>query len=206
MEPSIFIKGIFIGLLVCAPVGPIGVLCARRALMDGRVAGIVSALGASTVDGIYGAIACLGTTHMSCFLQREGNLLRLTGGLILIFIGTLMVSMKSKEKKIYHRGKGLIGAYASTFFLMLANPLPILVFGAVFTALGVHRWEGDDLAIILFLVGVFLGSVSWAPILVTLVRISGSHVSSSHLKFLNRVSGAIIIGFGALFGYMALIG
>ena len=80
MEPSIFIKCIFVGLGVCVPMGPIGVLCARRTLMDGRIAGIVSALGASTVDGIYCAIACLGTTQASAFLQREGDVFRLIGG------------------------------------------------------------------------------------------------------------------------------
>jgi threonine/homoserine/homoserine lactone efflux protein len=128
------------------------------------------------------------------------------GGLILIGVGILMACKKTRGKKIHHIRKGLIGAYASAFLLMLANPTPILVFGAVFTALGGHRWEGAPLSTILFVTGVFLGSVSWSPLWVMLVSVKRSYFSSSHLHLLNRVTGAMITGFGALFLVMALIG
>ena len=49
-----------IGLAIAAPVGPIGVLCIRRTLADGRLIGLLSGLGAAAADGVYGAIAGLG--------------------------------------------------------------------------------------------------------------------------------------------------
>ena len=58
----------------------------------------------------------------------------------------------------------------------------------------------------LFVTGIFLGSVSWSPLWVTLVSVTRSNFNSSHLHLLNRVTGSIITGFGALFGVMALIG
>jgi len=49
-----------IGISIAAPVGPIGLLCVRRTLTQGRAAGIISGLGAATADAIYGCIAGFG--------------------------------------------------------------------------------------------------------------------------------------------------
>ena len=53
----IFLKGLIIGLSIAVPVGPIGILCIRRTLVQGRINGVLSGLGAATADALYGAIA-----------------------------------------------------------------------------------------------------------------------------------------------------
>jgi len=50
MDIPILFKGVLLGFSIAAPVGPIGVLCIRRTLADGRAAGFVSGLGAATAD------------------------------------------------------------------------------------------------------------------------------------------------------------
>jgi threonine/homoserine/homoserine lactone efflux protein len=57
---AFFIKGVLIGFSIAAPVGPIGVLCIRRTLADGRNSGLISGLGAATADAVYGSIAGFG--------------------------------------------------------------------------------------------------------------------------------------------------
>ena len=42
MHGLILLKGMLVGFLIAAPVGPINVLCVRRTLVHGRLAGIVS--------------------------------------------------------------------------------------------------------------------------------------------------------------------
>ncbi|WP_372634601.1 hypothetical protein [Cohnella sp.] len=54
---SEIVTGFVIGLSIAAPVGPIGVLCIRRTLHDGRLSGIVSGMGAATADACYGLIS-----------------------------------------------------------------------------------------------------------------------------------------------------
>lgn len=66
---NLFIKGLFIGFSIAAPVGPIGVLCINRALHQGFKSGFVSGLGAATVDGIYGVVAGFGLATIISFLQ-----------------------------------------------------------------------------------------------------------------------------------------
>src|SRR5438128_1788326 len=48
VDPSMFVRGLLIGLSIAAPVGPIGVLCIRRTLAEGRWVGLATGLGAAT--------------------------------------------------------------------------------------------------------------------------------------------------------------
>src|SRR6185436_6286836 len=52
MDDLLFFRGLLIGFSIAAPVGPIGVLCIRRTLSDGRLSGLVSGLGAATADAL----------------------------------------------------------------------------------------------------------------------------------------------------------
>ena len=54
------IWGIVIGILISAPLGPIGVLVIQRTLNKGRKAGLVTGLGAAISDIIYALISGLG--------------------------------------------------------------------------------------------------------------------------------------------------
>src|SRR5919206_4525412 len=83
VDLGVFVRGLVVGLAVAAPVGPIGVLCIRRTLADGRAAGLVSGLGAATADAIYGCIAGFGLTFISSLLISQHFWLRLIGGAFL---------------------------------------------------------------------------------------------------------------------------
>jgi arginine exporter protein ArgO len=87
MDTIIFLKGLILGFVIAAPVGPIGVLCARRTLTHGRRAGFFSGMGAATADSIYGFIAAFGLTFVSNFLIGYQFSLRLVGGTFLCFLG-----------------------------------------------------------------------------------------------------------------------
>ncbi|MDQ5812970.1 MAG: LysE family translocator, partial [Actinomycetota bacterium] len=76
MDVGLFLQGIIIGFAIAAPVGPIGVLCIRRTLAEGRASGFVSGLGAATADAVYGAIAAFGLTLITDFLLGGASWLR----------------------------------------------------------------------------------------------------------------------------------
>ena len=80
MDFNFLINGIILGFSIAAPIGPIGVLCIRRTLAEGRAYGLVSGLGAATADAIYGSIAGFGLTFISNFLINQQVLLRVVGG------------------------------------------------------------------------------------------------------------------------------
>ena len=84
---SVFLRGLLIGFSIAAPVGPIGLLCIRRRVADGRMVGFVSGLGAATADAFYGAVAGFGLTVVSGALVHGQTPLRLVGGAFLCYLG-----------------------------------------------------------------------------------------------------------------------
>src|SRR5205809_451250 len=126
MDATFLIKGFLLGLSIAAPVGPVGALCIRRTLAEGRFVGLVSGLGAATADGIYGAIAGFGLTVISSVLISQQGWLKLIGGLFLFYLGGKTFLSSPATQAAVANGKGLLGAYTSTFFLTLTNPITIL--------------------------------------------------------------------------------
>jgi threonine/homoserine/homoserine lactone efflux protein len=122
LDFSFLISGIIIGFSIAAPVGPIGVLCIRRTLAEGRLHGLVSGLGAATADAVYGCIAAFGLTFISDVLVQQQLWLRIIGGAFLIFLGVKTILSKPSEKPSSEKRTGLLTAYGSTFFLTLTNP------------------------------------------------------------------------------------
>jgi len=204
VSAAIFLKGLIVGVAMCVPVGPIGLLCVRRTLMDGRIAGLVSLLGASCMDIIYCIVAGLGVTYISRFLQHEQVMIRLIGGAILLLVGARIFFARPSRPAPQTRNGGLVGAFTSTMFLMLANPMPILLFSAAFTALGVYGWQGDPMSFALLVAGVFCGSALWAPILVSAVHRFHSPFHARQAGRINRISGTLMVGFGLALAIVTL--
>ncbi|MBP0030767.1 LysE family translocator [Roseofilum reptotaenium CS-1145] len=198
MELSVILKGLIIGLSIAAPVGPIGILCIRRTLSQGRIAGLVSGLGAATADGFYGCIAGFGLTFISNLFIEHQITLRLIGGFFLCYLGiqTFRSSPSKEEAKI--DGKNLWRAYISTLFLTLTNPLTILSFAAIFAGFGAGNTNGHyGLALILVL-SVFSGSALWWFVLVTGIGFMNNKITPHRLRWINRISGVILSGFGLI--------
>ncbi len=195
---STFLSGMIIGFSIAAPVGPIGVLCIRRTLADGRLHGLASGLGAASADAIYGSIAGFGLTAISGFLVAQGDWLRLIGGVFLVYLGARTFLTRPAERPAGAVGRGLASAYASTFALTLTNPVTILSFAAIFAGLGLAEREADYGAAVALVAGVFSGSAAWWLLLSGGVSLFRRAFTPSRMRWINRLSGAVLTGFGVL--------
>ncbi len=193
-----WLRGLLIGFSIAAPVGPIGVLCIRRTLADGRVNGLVSGLGAATADAFYGSVAGFGLTFISGLLIDQRFWLRLIGGLFLCYLGVKTFLARPAEQAAAAGSSGLAGAYASTLFLTLTNPTTIFSFAAIFAGLGIANTGGNYLAAGLLVLGVFLGSALWWFILSGGVSIFRSKFGQRQMQWVNRISGVVMLTFGVL--------
>jgi len=198
MPVGFFLRGLIIGFSIAAPVGPIGVLCIRRTLAEGRASGLVSGLGAATADAIYGCVAGFGLTFIANMLIGQQLWIRLIGGLFLCYLGLKTFFARPANQAAPIRGRGLAAAYASTFVLTLTNPMTILSFAAVFAGLGVGSAEGNYVSAGVLVLGVFLGSALWWLLLSGGVGLFKERLNTPGLRWVNRISGIIIVGFGAI--------
>ena len=198
MDVSYFARGLAIGFAIAAPIGAIGLLCIRRTLVDGRLAGFVSGLGAATADALYGAVAALGLTAVSSTIVEHQTMVRLVGGGFLCYLGVRTALSHPAAESRVGAVRGLAGAYGSTLALTLTNPTTILSFAAVFAGLGLGTAAGDRLSAFLMVCGVFLGSALWWLLLSGAVGFCRRALTLDRLRWVNRLSGALLLGFGVL--------
>ncbi len=194
---ELFLRSAVIGLSIAAPVGPIGVLCIRRTLAEGRVVGLVSGLGAATADGFYGLLAALGLTVITDVLVAQTDWLRLVGGAFLLYLGarTLLAPPAEEAARPQPGRGGLPGAYTSTLLLTLTNPMTVLAFLGIFAGLGADAAPGGGGALVM-VAGVFAGSAMWWGLLSGGVGLLRGRFDTRWMGWVNRVSGAIILLFG----------
>ncbi len=196
-ELSALLGGIVIGLSVAAPVGPIGILCIQRTLNKGRTSGLVSGLGAASADAMYGAVSAFGLTAVSSLLISEKNPIQLAGGVVLLYLGLRTGFLtKAEERTATVKEGGSGGYYTSTLLLTLANPVTIIFFTAVFAGLGIAGTGGNYLYSGLLVLGVFSGSALWWLFLTSAVDALRGRLNRGRLRWLDRVSGCMILVFG----------
>ena len=199
MEVSYLLRGIAIGFAIAAPVGPIGILCIRRTLARGPAFGLVSGLGAATADAIYGCIAGFGLTFVSRLLIDQQSWLRLIGGVFLCYLGVrIFLDKPAEHAATTGRYSGLLGAYASTLFLTLTNPVTIVAFAAVFAGVGIGSTTSNYASAVALVLGVFTGSSSWWLLLSTVTSFIRTRLGSKVLIVFHRLSGVMVIGMGLI--------
>lgn len=198
MDVGLIVRGVVIGFTIAAPVGPIGVLCIRRTLANGRLAGLASGLGAATADLFYGAVAAFGITAVTSILTSYQFIFQVVGGLFLCYLGVRIYLAQPSTEAAAAKGRGVAAMYGSTLFLTLTNPATILLYTAILASLGANVTGGSYANALLLIAGVFLGSAGWWLILVTGVSLFRARLTPQGMRWVNRLSGVVILAIGLL--------
>jgi|BarGraIncu00222A_1022003.scaffolds.fasta_scaffold124573_1 threonine/homoserine/homoserine lactone efflux protein len=188
----VFLKGIFIGFAMAIPIGPIGIMCIRKTLTEGRLRGLIIGLGAATADMLYGCVAAFGLTVISNTLYNQRIWIRMIGGTLLIFLGIRTFRAHPADPKTTTNSSGILRSYLTTVFLTLTNPLTIFAFIAVFVALGLEHMSGYIPASTL-VGGIFIGSSLWFLSLSSGVILFRKKLDIAGLRWVNRIAGILII-------------
>ncbi|PLX38597.1 MAG: lysine transporter LysE [Hyphomicrobiales bacterium] len=196
---EVLLKGLGVGLAVAAPVGPIGLLCIKRTISDGRAAGLATGLGAATADGVYGFMVAAGFAATG-LLVSYADPMAVGGGLLIAWLGILSIRAfvrKHREGTMAAplKSRGVLSAFATTFALTISNPMTILAFVALIAGLGAASAASASAPYVLVL-GVFLGSALWWLFLVHIAIIARSRLREEHTRWLDLVSGGVLLGWG----------
>ncbi|WP_043931372.1 LysE family translocator [Bacillus sp. EB01] len=191
----LLLKSILLGFSVSAPVGPIGLLCIQRTLAKGKAAGISTGLGAVTANMVYASIAALGISAVSAFLLDQQAVLRLVGTAFLLYLGMKTFFKKPAGQAANLPGETLKSMYASTFLLMITNPVTILNFTAMFAGLGIEESTGSQGIALSLITGVAIGTAAWWVFLSIMVSLFRKSITP-HLGLVNKIAGLLIIILG----------
>jgi len=192
---ALFVKGLAFGFVLAATVGPMWLLCFRRTIASGALAGLVTGMGIAVGDAIYGAIAAFGLTAISGLLLAHRLWLGLLGAAFLAYLGIrALTAPPAAAGDDRAPSPPLASAFLSTLGLTLANPPTILAFAAIFAGLGLAQ-SADYAAAALVTLGVFLGSAFWWVILAAAAGRLHGRVGPGLMRAVNVVSGVSILAF-----------
>ena len=196
MSGALFLKGLAFGFVLAATVGPMWILCFRRTIASGALAGFVSGMGIAVADGLYGAIAAFGLTAISGLLLSYRFWVGLVGAAFLVYLGIKALIGAPPAASPEEKATGLVKAFLSTLGLTLTNPPTILAFVAIFAGLGLAS-TADYGAASLIVLGVFLGSAAWWIVLSAAAARLRKRIGPRLARAINIVSGVSILGFAA---------
>lgn len=195
--------GFLLGVVLCLPLGPIGLLSVRRTMLYGELAGVLTILGAAFADAFYFFIAGYGVSQIPELIQKYQVYFQFFAGLVLLIVGFSIYFKKIKHKvktnKVEKAEKSMPAVFISSFLFMLSNPLPVIAFMAAVSSISVLSEGALKLEhVLLITCGAFLGSAVWAPLLVISGRILKDYSRLAQSAWLNRISGLVIIAFGVI--------
>ncbi len=189
---TFFAKALLFGFLLAATVGPMWLLCFRRTLAQGALAGFVAGMGIAVADAVYGAVAAFGLTAISGFLLQHRFWIGLVGGLFLLYLGAKILLSRPPANASSTDRPGLAQGFLVTLGLTLANPPTILAFAAIFAGLGLVANDYGTAALVVL--GVFLGSASWWVVLAAGAGWLRGRIGPALFRAINIVSGLSILG------------
>ena len=194
----LYLRGVVIGFAIAAPIGPVGLLCIRKALADGRGAALIAGLGAALADTVFGAVVGLGMTTVSEFLAQHQTVFKLAGGLFMAGLGLKTWASAAFAIEPPDHGEGLWRDFVSTFLITITNPATIFGVMGVFAALGTSARPVGLAESWLLVVGVFCGSVLWWLVLSSAASAVRTRFTPDRMRIFNHLSGAMLVLFAAV--------
>ena len=191
---SIVLQGLLIGVVVSAPLGPVGVLCIQRTLNKGRWYGFVTGLGASVSDIIYATLTGFGMSFIVDLLDKNIFYLQLFGSLLLLIFGLYTYNSNpvrtlrpaNKNKDSYFRN------FITALLVTLANPLIIFLFITLFARFSFVKPSLTMTEITIGYASIAVGALFWWLGLSYFVDKVSSQFNLRGILILNRIIGVIV--------------
>ncbi len=192
---DLLVKGFIIGVVVSAPLGPVGVLCIQRTLNKGRWYGFVTGLGASLSDIAYALLTGYGMSFMFDFISANQKLLQIVGSIMLLAFGIYTFrSNPVQSLRPVSQNKGTyLHNFITAFFVTLSNPLIIFLFIGLFARFafvlpGIRVFEQ-----VVGYLAIALGAFTWwfgTTFVVNKVR---NRFNLRGIWMINRIIGIIVM-------------
>lgn len=157
----VFFLGIGLGIALGFPVGPMGVLIARRMVLEGLTDGIVTIFGVLLGDLFYAAVILFNLNLIIAFLAKIKIFLLLFLVFSLLWIGYKTLKEAHLTDHPHPNARALATDWVSAFLMSVATPSTPLVFAAVYALLNVANLTQTSFDRIVLLVGLSAGVFLW---------------------------------------------
>ena len=194
---DIVFKGLLIGIIASAPMGPVGVLCVQRTLNKGRWYGFVTGCGAALSDIIYAGITGLGMGMVVELVSNDTNrfYLQIVGSLMLLAFGVFTYRTDpTKNLRKPGQNKGTLTHNGITAFLVtLSNPLIVFLFMALYAQFSFGLQIDKPIELVAGFISIIGGALLWWWGLTWLVDVIRLKFDHNGIRIINRIIGTLVI-------------
>ncbi|MCR5471780.1 LysE family transporter [uncultured Prevotella sp.] len=194
---DIVFKGLLIGIIASAPMGPVGVLCVQRTLNKGRWYGFVTGCGAALSDIIYAGITGLGMGMVVELVSNDTNrfYLQIVGSLMLLAFGVFTYRTDpTKNLRKPGQNKGTLTHNGITAFLVtLSNPLIVFLFMALYAQFSFGLQIDKPIELVAGFISIIGGALLWWWGLTWLVDVIRLKFDNNGIRIINRIIGTLVI-------------
>ncbi len=187
-----------IGIILSAPMGPIGILVVQRTMEKGRKSGLYTGVGAAVSDLFYCLLAGLGLAFVTDFIDAHRELFQIGGSIILIVFGIFMI-LRSPVRGLKHEDAKKVNFTQDAitgFVFTLSNPLIIFLIFPLFTRFTFPSADYKFYHIILGYIFIVLGALLWWFGITYIVDRLRTKFNIQSMWLINRVMGGIILVVG----------
>ena len=192
---SILIGCVSIGIILSAPMGPIGILCIQRTLNNGRNSGFFTGVGAAISDLFYCLLIGLGISLVTDFIADHVNILQIIGSIILIVYAIYMIvhNPVSQIKENIDQRDDRLRDMVTGFLFTLSNPLIMFLIIPLFARFGFPLPEYKFYHIIIGYLFIVAGALAWWAVITFFVDKVRTHFNIRSMWLINRIIGSIIL-------------
>ncbi len=192
---DLLIKGFIIGIVVSAPLGPVGVLCIQRTLNKGRWYGFVTGLGASLSDIAYALLTGYGMSFIFDFINANLFYLQLLGSVMLLGFG--YYTFRSNPVQSIRPASSSKGTYfhnfITAFAVTLSNPLIIFLFIGLFARFAFVLPGNPVFEEVTGYSAIVMGALTWWFGLTFFVSKVRTRFNLRGIWLINRIIGGAVI-------------
>jgi len=194
------LKGFIIGIIVSAPMGPVGILTVQRTLNKGRMEGLATGCGASASDFLYAIVTGYGMSFIVDIIENPAIalIIKIVGSVLLFAFGVYTFRSIPRSKKVIDdiptpTETGTLYSYAASgFAVTVSNPLIIFMFLALF---GQFTFILSDNIVpqIMGYLAIIAGAFCWWFSLTWLIDKVRSRFNQRVLWWINRIIGITVM-------------
>jgi len=201
------IKGLIVGMVASAPMGPVGVLCIQRTLNKGREYGLMTGLGAALSDILYALITGFGMSFVVEFIEQPRTIyiLKLVGSVLLFAFGLYTYRSRPQLRPTSNSRGTLTHNFLTAFLITLSNPLIIFLFVALFNAFTfvVPEHLGQQC---LGYISIFMGAMLWWYGLTYIIDKVRASFDVNRIWLINQIIGVVVMVVSVLLLLSTLLG
>ena len=196
---EIIVKGIVIGIVASAPMGPVGVLCIQRTLNKGRAYGLVTGVGAALSDIFYALLTGYSLNLLYDVISNPTTVywMQLIGAIIMFIFGvhTFRSNPVQNTRNVSRNKSSLLRNGITGFFITLSNPMIILLFVALFSPFNFVIPEMSLPHQCFGYLAIFAGAMLWWLFITYVVNKLRTRFDVRGIWIINRViGGAVMLG------------